>query len=69
MTIQDKPLAADGFKSYRCMGAFNWIMIGAVDHADAIREALRSNPHAKLDTLQQWRDGQYQAINQKEISL
>jgi len=53
----DKPLAAKGLISYRCRGAYGWILIGAKDHADAMREALRSSSHADRATLQIW-DGE-----------
>lgn len=38
----DKPLAAPGLTSYRYRGRYGWIMIGASDDADALREAARS---------------------------
>jgi hypothetical protein len=57
--MTDKPLAAAGLISYRCMGNFGWIMIGATDHDDAFREALRSCREAKRDTLEVWQDGKY----------
>ncbi|WP_454875182.1 hypothetical protein [Paraburkholderia xenovorans] len=50
----DRPLAAEGLLSYRCKGAFGWIMIGATDDDDAFREALRSSETAKRETLQRW---------------
>lgn len=50
----DRPLAAEGLLSYRCRGAFGWIMIGATDDDDAFRQALRSSETAKRETLQRW---------------
>lgn len=50
----NKPLAAAGLTSYRCRGRFGWVMIGATDDDDAFREALRSCPAAKRETLQVW---------------
>lgn len=38
----NKPLAAQGLKSYRYKGRFGFIMIGAKDKADALKEAARS---------------------------
>lgn len=54
MNTCDRPLAAEGLLSYRCKGAFGWIMIGATDDDDAFREALRSSETAKRETLQRW---------------
>lgn len=41
-TVQDRPCAAAGLKSYRYRGESGWIMIGAENHDDALRESLRS---------------------------
>jgi hypothetical protein len=62
MTIHNKPCAAHGLTSYRYSGAYGWIMIGATDHADALREAQRSMRHdtATLDKLQVWNRTQYE---------
>lgn len=54
LPIEDRPLAAPGLISYRCKGRFGWIMIGAKDHADAMREARRSTPDPKREDLQIW---------------
>jgi hypothetical protein len=59
MNTWDKPLAAPGLRSYRCKGRFGWIMIGATDDADALREARRSSDVADLATLQEHRNGAY----------
>jgi hypothetical protein len=40
--MHDRPMAAAGLISYRCRGRYGWIMIGALDNADAVREAKRS---------------------------
>ena len=42
MNVCDKPLAAAGLTSYRYKGRYGWVMIGATDAHDALREALRS---------------------------
>jgi len=57
--ITDKPLADSGLTSYRCKGAFGWIMIGAKDNEDAMREALRSSKHAERESLQAWNGKEY----------
>jgi hypothetical protein len=51
----DRPCAAAGLTSYRARSPFGWIMIGARDDADAMREARRST--ANPTDLQVW-DGQ-----------
>lgn len=39
--LNDQPLATPGLTSYRAKGRYGWCMIGAKDHADAMREARR----------------------------
>ena len=58
----DTPCAIQGLTSYRYAGNYGWIMIGATDHADALREAARSMRHdtATLDKLQVWNGTQYE---------
>ena len=63
--LTDNPLAAPGLVSYRCKGAFGWIMIGAKDHAGAFREALRSSDRAVRESLQVWDGAQYVPALQK----
>src|SRR5207247_1820787 len=43
LDVHDRPCAAEGLTSYRCRGAFGWIMIGAKDASGAISEARRSS--------------------------
>jgi hypothetical protein len=57
--ICDRPLAAKGLISYRLRGRYGWIMIGARDHADAVREAARSTPNPQRENLQIWNGTQY----------
>lgn len=57
----NRPCAAHGLTSYRYQnGRYGWIMIGAVDDADAIREAGRSSS-APIDPakLQRWNGEAY----------
>lgn len=42
MEYTSKPLAAPGLTSYRYPGRYGWVMIGATDRPDALREAARS---------------------------
>jgi len=55
----ERPLAAAGLTSYRCRGRFGWIMIGARDDADALREARRSWPEAASESMQVWDGRRY----------
>jgi hypothetical protein len=52
-------MAAHGLTSYRLRGRYGWIMIGARDHADAMREAARSTQEPKPENLQVWDGLQY----------
>lgn len=38
----NRPCAAKGLVSYRYKGLYGFIMIGAMDHQDALNEAARS---------------------------
>lgn len=57
--FSDRPCAAPGLVSYRCKGRFGWIMIGARDAEDALREAKRSSDSATAENLQVWDGSQY----------
>lgn len=57
--IHDRPLAAPGLTSYRLKGRYDWIMIGATDHEDAMREARRSTPDPKRENLEIWNGERY----------
>ena len=61
----NRPMAATGLISYRCRLAFGFIMIGATDHADAFRQALRSSDEATRDGLDVWDGKQYVAVWRK----
>lgn len=63
MNLTDKPLAAAGLSNYRYAGRYGWIMIGANDNADALREARRStDDEVTADKLQKFADGEYKTI-------
>jgi hypothetical protein len=68
--ICDRPLAAKGLTSYRYRGRYGWIMIGALNAADAVREAQRST-HGDIDlnNLEIWQEGKYQKINYEVIAI
>lgn len=60
MSITDKPLAAEGFISYRYKGRYGWIMIGASDDDHALTEARRSTDYAvDKENLQVWNGSEY----------
>lgn len=60
----DKPCAAHGLTSYRYKGRYGWIMIGARDDADALREAARSSSDAiNRANLQIWNGTEYVTSN------
>lgn len=55
--MSDRPLAAPGLTSYRLRGRYGYVMIGARDHGEALREAARSTPNPDPAALEIW-DGQ-----------
>jgi len=58
---QNLPMAGPGLQSYRYRSAYGWVMIGATDDADALREAQRSTPApVTADRLQRWTGTEYQ---------
>lgn len=59
MNAHNRPLAAAPFNSYRCKGRYGWVMIGAMNHADAMREAKRSTD--KPADLEVWDGAEYVA--------
>lgn len=72
MNITDNPLAIPGLVSYRYLNRFGWVMIGATDDEDALREAARSVCQSDLpttpDRLQRWDGTAYQpATSEQEI--
>lgn len=66
----DKPLATKGLTSYRYRGRYGWIMIGALNAADAVREAQRStHDDIDLNNLEIWEDGSYKKVNYEVITI
>lgn len=60
--ITDRPLAAAGLTSYRYRGRYGWIMIGATDAVDALREAGRSTNDPAPWNLEVWNGTEYTAV-------
>lgn len=63
MNTHDKPLAVPGLTSYRLRGPYGWIMIGATDHADAMREAARSTRQPEPSNLEVWNGTHYVPVS------
>ena len=60
----DKPCAAMGLLSFLYMGRFGFIMIGATDNQDALKQAQRStSDKVSIDRLEFWNGSQYQLVN------
>jgi hypothetical protein len=65
-TIHDKPLAVNGLVSYRYQGRFGWIMVGAKDDADALRQAQRSTRDpVVIERLQVWEVDKYVFLSER----
>jgi len=65
MNHWDKPCAISSLTSYRYKGRYGWIMIGAKDNADALKEAQRStSDKVTAENLQIWNQTQYQGVTQ-----
>lgn len=60
--IYNQPLAMPGLFSYRCSSPYGWVMIGAKDDDDALKEARRSNPAVAKEGLQRWNGEAYEPI-------
>ena len=62
----NRPCAAAGLTAYRYLGAFGFVMIGAKDDADALREAARSlsTGPAVIERLQVWNGACYTNITE-----
>ena len=58
----NKPMAAPGLTSYRCKTRYGYVMIGAKNTIDALREAIRSCPSARLEDLEIWDGEKYVAV-------
>jgi hypothetical protein len=64
-SLHDRPLASPPLKSYRYRGNHGWIMIGATDDADALREAKRSlssGTEVRPERLEAWNGQRYVAV-------
>lgn len=67
----DRPLAAEGLISYRYPSRYGWIMVGARDDTDALREASRSlslGEKTELRKLQKWDGADYAPIQERQLT-
>ena len=59
-TTAHKPMASKGFISYRYKGPYGYIMIGATDDDDALKEARRSSSKpVTIENLEIWDGKKY----------
>lgn len=59
----EAPCALSGFTSYRYRGPYGWVTIGAMDDADALRQAARSVfGEVERVRLEVWTPGGYQPL-------
>ena len=57
---EERPCAAAGLTSYRYKGGYGFVMIGAKDHSDALRESQRSvSQPVHMKNLEVWTDQGY----------
>ena len=59
LDITSRPLAAEGYESYRCKGGYGWIMIGANSDDEALSEARRSIANPTLADIDRWDGAAY----------
>lgn len=58
--MTNRPMAAAPYHSYRYRGRYGWIMIGAMDDDEALREAQRStDTPVTRENLQRWSEYAY----------
>ena len=63
LDTHNKPMAIKGLTSYRYKGRYGFIMIGATDNADALKEAQRStSDKVSIDNLEVWNGSQYERV-------
>jgi hypothetical protein len=60
IATHNKPCASPNLHSFRYRGRYGWIMIGAHDALDALREASRSTGGSvSIKSLQEWNGESY----------
>lgn len=61
--LQDRPLASKGLTSYRLKMPHGYVMIGAKDNAEAMREAGRSVDRPERFALEVWDGSKYTPVS------
>lgn len=59
LPMTSRPLAAAGLKSYRYRLPFSFVMIGAHDDSDALKQAARNTDAPSMDKLERWDGSAY----------
>jgi hypothetical protein len=63
LDTHNKPMAIKGLTSYRYKGRYGFIMIGATDNTNALKEAQRStSDKVSIDNLEVWNGSQYERV-------
>lgn len=63
LDTHNKPMAIKGLTSYRYKGRYGFIMIGAIDNADGLKQAQRStSDKVSIDNLEVWNGLQYERV-------
>jgi hypothetical protein len=63
----ERPCAAAGLISYRCRSPYGFVMIGAKDDDDAMKQALRST--SKPEALERWNGAEYVAVERPPLQM
>jgi len=65
LDTHNKPMAIKGLTSYRYKGRYGFIMIGATDNTNALKEAQRStSDKVSIDNLEVWNGSQYERVQE-----
>ena len=65
LDTHNKPMAIKGLTSYRYKGRYGFIMIGATDNADGLKQAQRStSDKVSIDHLEVWNGSQYERVQE-----
>ena len=63
LDTHNKPMAIKGLTSYRYKGRYGFVMIGATDNTNALKEAQRStSDKVSIDNLEVWNGSQYERV-------
>ncbi|HYQ92528.1 MAG TPA: hypothetical protein VES89_10770 [Candidatus Competibacteraceae bacterium] len=69
LPITSRPLAARGLKSYRYRLPHGFVMVGALNELDALKQAARSIDHSpQIGNLQHWNGLAYVPCEQPSLT-